>query len=239
MSTPPRTLVVIPTYNELLNLSPILERTLTANPDVDVLVVDDDSPDGTGNLADELAADDTRIHVLHRTSKEGLGAAYRAGFAWALERGYDRVVEMDADGSHHPEQLPSLLAVLDGADVAVGSRWVRDGRTEGWPLRRQLLSRGGSLYARILLGIPHRDITGGYRAYTAQALRTIDYATVTSAGYCFQVELLWRAHTRGLRIREVPITFTERVNGESKMHPGIIREAVTNIARWSFHGSLA
>lgn len=226
------TLIVIPTYNERDNVSPIIERAHRAEPEADVLVVDDNSPDGTGDLADRLAASDLRIHVLHRAGKEGLGAAYRAGFAWGLARDYDRLVEMDADGSHDPAHLPALLAALDDFDAALGSRWVPGGRTVGWPLRRRLLSRAGSAYARLMLGLRQRDVTGGYRAYRAEALRAIEPATITSRGYSFQIEMLWRAVSRGMRVTEVPITFAERVHGTSKMSGAIAAEAMRKVTVW-------
>ncbi|HAM25497.1 MAG TPA: dolichol-phosphate mannosyltransferase [Microbacteriaceae bacterium] len=230
------TLVVIPTYNERENLADITARVLRHAPGVDVLVVDDNSPDGTGALASALASGHDRIHVLHRAGKEGLGAAYRAGFAWGLERGYERFVEMDADGSHQPEELTRLLDRLDVADVVLGSRWVSGGSVQNWPLRRALLSQGGSLYARIALGLPFRDITGGYRAFSAFALETIGYETIVSQGYCFQIDMLWHAHTAGLRIAEVPITFVERVHGESKMSSGIVGEAILRVSVWGIKG---
>src|SRR3954462_5279165 len=188
-----RLLVVIPTYNERENLPGILSRLHTAVPAADVLIVDDASPDGTGELADELAAQDARVHVLHRHGKTGLGAAYIAGFGWGLSRDYDALVEMDADGSHAPEQLPDLVAALDGADVVLGSRWVAGGLVVDWPRRRELLSRGGNAYARLALGLPVRDATGGFRVYRRAVLETIALADVASAGYCFQVDVLWRA----------------------------------------------
>lgn len=227
-----RTLVVIPTYNERENIAEITARVLRSAPGVDVLVVDDNSPDGTGALASALASGHDRINVLHRAGKEGLGAAYRAGFAWGLERGYERLVEMDADGSHQPEQLERLLTALDDADVVLGSRWVHGGSVVNWPLKRMLLSQAGSLYARVALGLPVRDITGGFRAFTADALREIGYQDVLSQGYCFQIDMLWKAYTAGLRISEVPITFVERVHGESKMSSGIVKEAILRVTIW-------
>ena len=227
-----RTLVVVPTYNERENIAEITARVLRSAPGVDVLVVDDNSPDGTGALASALASGHDRINVLHRAGKEGLGAAYRAGFSWGLERGYERLVEMDADGSHQPEQLERLLAALSEADLVLGSRWVRGGSVVNWPLRRKLLSQGGSLYARMALGLPVRDITGGFRAFTADALREIGYLDVLSQGYCFQIDMLWRAYSSGLRISEVPITFVERVHGESKMSSGIVKEAILRVTLW-------
>ena len=231
-STDNRTLVVIPTYNERDNLAEITARVLRSTTGVDVLVVDDNSPDGTGALASALASGHDRINVLHRAGKEGLGAAYRAGFDWGLERGYERLVEMDADGSHQPEQLALLLTALDDADVVLGSRWVRGGSVVNWPFRRMMLSQAGSLYARVALGLPIRDITGGFRAFTADALREIGYQDVLSQGYCFQIDMLWKAYTAGLRISEVPITFVERVHGESKMSSGIVNEAIVRVTLW-------
>jgi dolichol-phosphate mannosyltransferase len=232
-------LVVIPTYNERENLELIVGRVRAATPDVDILVADDGSPDGTGRIADDLAAADGQIQVLHRTSKDGLGAAYLAGFAWALQHGYDVVVEMDADGSHQPEQLPRLLEALRHADVVLGSRWVPGGRVENWPAHRMLLSRGGNTYTRLALGIPLRDATGGYRAFRRSALETLDLAGVASQGYCFQVDLAWRAVQRGLRVVEVPITFVERVRGDSKMSGSIVRESLLRVTEWGAKHRLA
>jgi dolichol-phosphate mannosyltransferase len=225
-------LVVIPTYNERDNVRSIVARTLVA-ADVDVLVVDDSSPDGTGDIADELAREHAgRVHVLHRSVKDGLGGAYLAGFAWGLERGYRKLVEMDADGSHHPEYLPGMLALADENDLVLGSRWVRGGEVENWPWYRELLSRGGNLYSRIALGIAVHDATGGFRVFTADALRRIDLTGIASRGYCFQVDLCWRALEAGLRVVETPITFTEREFGESKMSGNIVRESLTLVTRW-------
>ena len=225
-------LVIIPTYNESESLPGVLDRLRRAVPEAHVLVADDNSPDGTGALADAIAAQDDHVHVLHRAGKEGLGKAYLAGFAWGLERGYDVIVEMDADGSHRPEELPRLLAQIPHADVVLGSRWVPGGSVVNWPASRRVLSQGGSLYTRLALGIPTRDATGGYRAYRASALRALDLETVESNGYCFQIDLLWRALQRGLVVREVPITFVEREAGTSKMSGRIVREALLNVARW-------
>ena len=225
-------LVIIPTYDERDNLDMIVSRTLASGAAVDVLVVDDGSPDGTGDLADNWAAREPRVHVMHRTEKAGLGAAYLAGFAWGLERGYDAIVEMDADGSHHPEDLPRLLGLLADDDLVLGSRWVPGGEVENWPLRRELLSRGGSWYTRGALGIRVADTTGGFRAFRASALRRIDLDAVESRGYCFQVDLLWRALQAGLRVVETPITFTERVHGASKMSGSIVRESLTKVTLW-------
>jgi len=228
-----RVLVVVPTYNEAENVATVVARVRAAVPRADLLVVDDASPDGTGQIADTLADSDAAVHVLHRSAKEGLGAAYLAGFAWGLEAGYDVLVEMDADGSHHPEQLPRLLGALaGGADLVLGSRWVDGGRVEDWPLHRLALSRGGNTYARLVLGVPIYDITGGYRAFRAAALRTLDLSSVASQGYCFQVDLAYRAVRAGLRVEEVPITFTEREQGVSKMSGAIVAEALLRVTQW-------
>ncbi len=238
-------LVVVPTYDEAPNLLPLLARIACAVPGAHVLVVDDASPDGTGALADEAAAADRRVHVLHRAGKEGLGAAYRAGFAWALARDYAVVVEMDADGSHAPEQLPSLLARLDGAGSAadgrsradspglvLGSRWVPGGSVVDWPRWREALSRGANVYARALLRLPVHDATGGFRAYRRATLAAIDLDDVTSAGYCFQVDLVRRVHAGGTQIAEVPIRFVERTAGRSKMDRRVVVEALWRIGAW-------
>ena len=227
-----RVLVIVPTYNERENVESIIERTLGSVPDANVLIVDDGSPDGTGKIANELAATDTRIHVLHRTAKAGLGAAYIAGFGWGLERDYDVLVEMDADGSHAPEQLPLLLGALGGADLVLGSRWVSGGTVVNWPKSRELISRSGNLYTRVALGISLRDATGGYRAYRRAVLEGIDYRDVASQGYCFQVDLAWRASRAGFRVVEVPITFADRERGESKMSGSIVREALWRVTQW-------
>jgi len=227
-----RVVVIIPTYQERDNIAPIVARVRSAVPDADVLVADDNSPDGTGKIADELAAADEHIQVLHRPAKAGLGAAYVAGFAVALAAGYDVIVEMDADGSHQPEQLPRLLGALATADVVLGSRWVEGGQVSNWPKSREILSRAGNAYARIALGIPLRDATGGYRAYRAKVLRSFDLTTVRSQGYCFQVDLALRSWERGYRIVEVPITFVERELGASKMNRGIVIEAFVRVAVW-------
>ncbi|HEX7309506.1 polyprenol monophosphomannose synthase [Lentzea sp.] len=225
-------LVVIPTYNERDNIGKIVKRLHTALPDVHVLVVDDGSPDGTGQLADEMAAADDRVHVMHRTEKAGLGAAYVAGFQWALDRNYGVICEMDADGSHAPEQLHRLLDALPQADLVLGSRWVPGGEVVNWPAQRKFLSLGGSLYSRLALGANVRDMTGGYRAFRADTLRKLNLASVASAGYCFQIDLLWRTIELGFRVREVPITFLEREFGESKMSGNIVREALLRVTKW-------
>ena len=228
-----RVLVIIPTYNEVDNLERIVRRVRRAVPEADVLIADDNSPDGTGRLADELAAaDQEHVHVLHRIGKEGLGAAYLAGFEWGLQRSYAVLVEMDADGSHQPEQLPDLLAALTRADLVLGSRWVRGGKVVNWPRSRELLSRGGNLWARLMLGLPLRDATGGYRAFRREALLRLGLDNVASAGYCFQVDLAWRAVKAGLRVEEVPITFVEREYGDSKMSRKIVAEALLLTTVW-------
>jgi dolichol-phosphate mannosyltransferase len=225
-------LVVIPTYEERDNLEPVLSRLHAAVPTADVLIVDDASPDGTGELADALAAADPRISVLHRAGKAGLGAAYLAGFAAALRGEYQVVVEMDADGSHPPEDLPALLAALDDADVVIGSRYVPGGVVRNWPMHRELISRGGNLYSRVALGVPIKDITAGYRAFRRQVLEELDLEEVSSQGYCFQIDMAWRAVQAGFRVREVPITFTERERGRSKMSGAIVAEAFWRVMCW-------
>jgi len=227
-----RVLVIVPTYNERDNIESIVARVLQSVPEANLLVADDSSPDGTGKIADELAIADPRVHVLHRPEKAGLGAAYIAGFRWGLERGYDVLVEMDADGSHAPEQLPRLLAALRDADVVLGSRWVAGGTVVNWPKSRELISRSGNLYTRVALGMPLRDATGGYRAYRRGVLESIDLDSVASQGYCFQVDLAWRAARAGFRVVEVPITFADRERGESKMSGSIVREALWRVTQW-------
>jgi len=230
-----RVLVVIPTYDEHESLPLALAGLAAHVPTADVLVVDDGSPDGTADLAERLAAEDPgprRIHVLRRGRKLGLGTAYVAGFRWALERGYDAVVEMDADGSHRAQDLPRLLAALDRADLVLGSRWVPGGRVVNWPLKRQVLSRGANTYTRLALGIPVHDATGGFRAYRAGLLRSLELQEVSSQGYCFQVDMAWRAVRAGARVVEVPITFVERAHGVSKMSRAVVVEALVNVTRW-------
>jgi dolichol-phosphate mannosyltransferase len=231
------TLVIIPTYNEIENLEAIVGRVL-ASTSADILVVDDSSPDGTGDLADELATRHPEVHVLHRSEENGLGGAYLAGFAWGLERDYWALVEMDADGSHQPEALPKLVDQLIDHDLVLGSRWVPGGRVLNWSRHREILSRGGNLYARLALGIDVRDATGGFRVFSAAALRRIDLSNVASQGYCFQVDLLWRALERGLRVVEVPITFVERVHGESKMSGSIVSESLALVTWWGLRRRL-
>jgi dolichol-phosphate mannosyltransferase len=224
--------VVIPTYNELANLKAIVARLRAAVPRADILVVDDASPDGTGELADSLAVADDHIRVLHREAKAGLGAAYVAGFTWALDRGYGTLVEMDADGSHDPAELPALLAALERASLVIGSRWVPGGVVRDWPRRRAVLSRAANIYTRLATGIGVRDATGGYRAYRADALRAAGLDEVHSQGYCFQVDLTLRTLAAGLIVREVPITFTERAAGASKMTAAIVAEALWRVTVW-------
>lgn len=233
-----QSLVIIPTYNEALNIASIVNRVNESQPTAHILVVDDNSPDGTGKLAESLTTD-ARVHVLHRAAKDGLGAAYLAGFGWGLERDYDVFVQMDADGSHQPEQLGDLLAAVDhGADLVLGSRWVPGGKVVNWPAYRELLSRGGNFYARMMLGIPLRDATGGYRAYTRATLEGLNLREVASQGYCFQVDLARRAVKAGFNMVEVPITFVERVRGESKMSNAIVVEALWRVTVWGFARAL-
>ena len=227
-----RVVVVIPTYNEASNLAWIVGRLRAAQPDVDVLVVDDGSPDGTGAVADELAAADPAVSVVHRTTKEGLGAAYLHGFRVALAAGYDVIGEMDADGSHQPEQLDRLLVALHSADLVIGSRWVPGGSVVNWPRRRELLSRGGNLYVRMLLGVPVRDATAGYRLFRRETLEKIDLESVQSTGYVFQTDMVARALGAGLTVREVPIEFVERVRGDSKMSGAVATESLRRITAW-------
>lgn len=229
---PARTCVIIPTYNEIANLPLAIDGVRASVPYADILVVDDSSPDGTGALADEISARDPQVHVLHRAGKEGLGAAYLAGFSWGLARDYDVLVEMDADGSHRAIDLPRVLSGLDEADVALGSRWVPGGEVVNWPRSREVLSRGGNLYTRLALGIPLRDATGGFRAFRSHVLADLELATVASQGYCFQVDLAWRAWQRGFTVVEVPITFVERQLGTSKMNRAIVLEALWRVTQW-------
>jgi dolichol-phosphate mannosyltransferase len=224
--------VIIPTYNERENLESIVTRVRAAVPEADVLIVDDNSPDGTGDLAEKLALTDEHVHVLHRAGKAGLGAAYLAGFGWALDRGYGALIEMDADGSHDPAELPGLLAALATADLVVGSRWVPGGTVRNWPRSREHLSRGGNAYARLVLGLPVHDATGGYRAYRAETLRDLGLHDVRSQGYCFQIELTVRTARAGKVITEVPIVFTERTHGSSKMSKAIVAEALLRVTQW-------
>lgn len=234
VSTAPvqRVVVLVPTYNERDNLAALVARVRAAAPDVDVAVIDDSSPDGTGALADELASADDHVHVLHRPGKEGLGPAYLAGFAWALDAGYDTLVEMDADGSHRPEHLPAILAAAREADVVIGSRWVPGGGVANWPAHRKALSVAANQYTRLMLGMPVTDATAGFRAYRAEALARMGLQDVASHGYCFQIDLTWRAVRAGLRVVEVPILFVERELGHSKLSGPIFTESLWNVTAW-------
>lgn len=227
-----KVLVIIPTYNEAENIKPIVSRVRAAVPQADILVADDNSPDGTGKLADEVAATDDQVHVLHRKGKEGLGAAYLAGFRWGMDHDYGVLVEMDADGSHQPEELPRLLTALKGADLVLGSRWVPGGRVVNWPKSREVISRGGSTYSRLLLGLQTRDVTGGYRAFRTETLQGIGLDEVASQGYCFQVDLARRTIEAGFHVVEVPITFVDREVGDSKMSRDILVEALWRVTAW-------
>ena len=236
----PRALIVIPTYDEADNVRLALAGVLASTGEgVEVLIVDDASPDGTGDIADQVAGTEPRVHVLHRAAKQGLGPAYLAGFGWALAHGYDAVVEMDADGSHHPDVLPRLLAGLADHDLVLGSRWVAGGRVENWPLHRLLLSRAGNAYARAALGLPVRDATGGFRAFRATSLHRLSLSDVASQGYCFQIDLLRRALQAGLSVTEVPITFTDRTVGRSKMTGRIVLESLLRVTGWAASRRLA
>ncbi len=228
------TVVIVPTYNERESLPKTLRRLRAAVPAAHVLVVDDGSPDGTGEIAENLAREMGAMDVLHRAGKSGLGSAYVAGFGWALERGFTVAVEMDADGSHRPEQLPDVLEALEarGDDLAIGSRWVRGGRVENWPKHREVLSRGANTYTRLALGMSVRDATAGFRAYRCDLLGKLDLATVASQGYCFQVDLARRAIKAGYHVVEVPITFVERELGDSKMSRDILVEALWRVTTW-------
>lgn len=223
-------LIVVPTYNEHDNVRGIAERLLAALPGTEVLFVDDHSPDGTGVLLDELAAAQPRLHVMHRAGKLGLGSAYLEGFGWGLARGFDYLFELDADGSHDPKYLPQMLALAeDGADVVVGSRYVPGGGTENWGIGRKILSRGGSFYARTILGVELRDITAGFICWRRAALEAIDLSTVTSNGYSFQIEMKYRALGKNLRVVETPIVFVDRRVGQSKMSRAIFVEALFKV----------
>ncbi len=223
-------LVIIPTYNECDNIGPITAAVLLATPKVDVLIVDDNSPDGTGRIADELARHESRISVLHREKKEGLGRAYLDAFRWALSRHYQSILEMDADFSHDPKYLPRFLkAAEEGADLVLGSRYVEGGGTVNWGVGRQLISKGGSLYARSILGVDIRDLTGGFKCFNRRVLETIDLNAIQSTGYAFQIELTYRALQHGFAVREIPIVFEDRRVGQSKMSRKIFIEAMTMV----------
>ena len=228
-------LVIIPTYNERDNLGPITAAVLKTDPRVDILVVDDNSPDGTGQLADELALKEPRIKVLHREKKQGLGKAYLHAFRWALEHSYQYIIEMDADFSHDPRFLPGLIdTAVNGADIALGSRYVEGGGTVNWGVSRQLISQGGSLYARTILGVKVRDLTGGFKCFNRRVLEAIDLDAVVSSGYAFQIELTYRALKKGFTVKEVPIVFEDRRVGQSKMSRKIFLEAVTMVWKLRF-----
>lgn len=226
-----KTLICMPTYNEAGNIRRITAAIHEVVPDVGILIIDDASPDGTGDIADELAALDSRIHVLHRKGKEGLGPAYLAGFAWGLERDWDAIIEMDADFSHQPKYLSGMIQNLEKWDVVVGSRYVDGGGTENWGPVRKLISRGGGLYARSILGIPIKDLTAGFVAWRRHVLEGIDLSGVEASGYVFQIEMKYRAYQAGYSIHEMPITFPDREVGESKMTPSIAAEALTRVWR--------
>lgn len=236
MNGPLRTVVAIPTYNERAALPLTIERLLAVDAPFDVIVVDDNSPDGTGELADELAAAHDRIHVLHRPGKQGLGPAYLAAFRWAMDAGYDVVGEMDADLSHDPADLPRLLEAIQDADLVIGSRYVDGVRVLDWPLRRLLLSVAGNVYVRVLTGLPLSDATAGYRLLRTDMLRALDHEAIRADGYAFQVEVAVRAYRAGFAVVEIPVVFTERREGHSKMNNGIVREAVTRVLRMALEG---
>lgn len=227
-----RVLVVIPTYNERTNLPGVLDRLRAALPEVHTLVVDDGSPDGTGDIADDIASVDDRIFVLHRNTKAGLGAAYLAGFDWGLEHNYTMFVEMDADGSHAPEDLPRLVRRMATADVVIGSRYVPGGKIVNWPKHREVLSRGANYYSKLTLGVSINDITAGFRVYRREVLERLALHEVISRGYCFQIDLAWRAVLAGFTVTEVPITFTERAVGISKMSTDVMTEAFVKVTQW-------
>jgi dolichol-phosphate mannosyltransferase len=233
-----KVLVIVPTYNERESLPVIVSGIRLAEPEVHILIADDNSPDGTGEVADGLSSSDNSVHVLHRLAKAGLGAAYLDAFGWAKANGYDVVVEMDADGSHRPQDLTKILDALTNNDVVLGSRWIKDGRVVNWAKSREVLSRGGNLYTRMWLGIPIHDATGGFRAYRVTALDVMKIDQVESQGYCFQVDMAWRAIKANLRVAEVPITFVERELGESKMDGSIVKEALWRVTQWGIEKRL-
>jgi len=218
-------LIVVPTYNEIANVETLLDELRKTVPAAHILIVDDNSPDGTGRRVEQIAAEDERVRILHRPGKEGLGRAYVAGLGWGVTRGYERIVQMDADLSHDPAAVPSLLTASEEYDLVLGSRYVPGGGTRNWGLFRRILSRGGSLYARTILGLPYQDLTGGFKCWRRPVLEAIDLASVRSDGYSFQIEMTYRAALKGFRIHEVPIVFVDRVEGVSKMHRRIVIEA--------------
>ena len=221
-----RALVVVPTYNEAVNLPSIVPQILAQDPRIDVLIVDDNSPDGTGELADRIVAEEARVHVLHRPGKGGLGKAYLAGFRWALERDYELVFEMDADFSHDPKFLKDLLRAAEHADLVIGSRYKTGVNVINWPISRLLLSLGANQYARWITGMDIMDSTGGFKCFHRRVLESIDFDRVRSNGYAFQIEMSFRAWKKGFRLVEIPIVFTDRVEGQSKMNKRIVREAI-------------
>lgn len=227
----PKALICLPTYNEAENLPLMVEAIFAEVPTLEILVIDDGSPDGTGAIADAIAERDSRVHVLHRTAKEGLGRAYIAGFRWALERDYGLVFEMDCDFSHQPKYLHDFLASAERADLVLGSRYIPGGGTEGWAWHRRMLSQGGNTYARMILGLPFRDLTGGFKCFRREVLERLPLDEIQGGGYVFQIELTWRAVQAGFRVEEVPIVFPDRVRGDSKMHGAIVLEAVKNVWR--------
>ena len=229
-----KTLIIIPTYNEGENLPNLLDAIFEVNDAVHILVVDDNSPDGTGDFADKKATEDSRVHVLHREGKLGLGTAYIAGFKWALERDYQFIFEMDADFSHQPKYIPEFLAAARDADLVLGCRYMKGGGTEDWGPIRKLISQGGNLYARSILWLPYKDLTGGFKCFRREVLENLDLDSVTSVGYAFQIELTYRAHKRGYRIVQTPIIFPDRNVGESKMSGNIVREAMLNVVKLRF-----
>ena len=233
-----KVLVIVPTYNERESLPVIVSGIRQAEPGIHILIADDNSPDGTGEVADGLSSSDISVHVLHRSAKAGLGAAYLDAFSWAKANGYDVVVEMDADGSHRPQDLTKILDALTNNDVVLGSRWIKDGRVVNWAKSREVLSRGGNLYTRMWLGIPIHDATGGFRAYRMSALDVMNTDQVESQGYCFQVDMAWRAVKANLQVAEVPITFVERELGESKMDGSIVKEALWRVTQWGIEKRL-
>jgi dolichol-phosphate mannosyltransferase len=226
-----KTLIIIPTYDEVENLRPLLEAIFSFVPQTDILIVDDNSPDGTGELADSIASEDSRVHVLHRSGKLGLGTAYIAGFKYAIAYGYDAAFEMDADFSHDPRYLPNFLQAIEHADLVIGSRYVRGGETPNWPFVRRFLSGGGNIFARFMLGIPVHDCTAGFRCYRREVLESIDLDTIQSEGYAFQVELAYRVRRQGFKIVEIPIIFVDRIVGTSKMSRKIVIEALAYVMR--------
>lgn len=233
-----KTLVVVPTYNERENLPPLAKRILALPAPVDLLVVDDNSPDGTGKIADELATQNPSVHVLHRAEKNGLGRAYIAGFKWALERGYELIMEMDGDFSHNPDDIPAFLEAVKGADLVIGSRYVNGIRIINWPLRRLMLSKGAANYVRVITGMPFTDPTGGFKCFRREALQAIDLDRIRSNGYSFQIEMTHKLWRQGMRIAEVPIIFTDRFHGRSKMSGHIVREALLMVWRLLFQNKL-